>query len=61
MEIRMNRRDILALALLLLMGTRSAVAATDIIPASALVQPADLAGELKTSKPTILQVGFSKL
>lgn len=36
-------------------------AATDIIPASALVQPAELAGELKSAPPTILQVGFSKL
>jgi rhodanese-related sulfurtransferase len=36
-------------------------AATDVIPASALIQPADLAAALKGQPPVILQVGFSKL
>ena len=54
---------LLLMAPLLLSGVAAepAMAATDIIPAAALVQPAELAGELKTAKPTILQVGFSKL
>ena len=36
-------------------------AETDVIPAAVLVQPAELAAELKSTPPTILQVGFSKL
>jgi thiosulfate/3-mercaptopyruvate sulfurtransferase len=39
----------------------SAQAAADVIPASALIQPAELAAELTAAPPTILQVGFSKL
>ena len=56
-------RSLLLIALLLLVGiaTEPAMAATDIIPASALIQPAQLASELKAAPPTILQVGFSKL
>jgi|SRR5579859_1825451 len=46
---------------LLFARVEPAMAATDIIPASALVQPAQLAGELKAAPPAILQVGFSKL
>lgn len=54
---------LLLIAPLLFIGltAKPAMAATDIIPASALIQPAQLAGELKTAPPTILQVGFSKL
>jgi rhodanese-related sulfurtransferase len=36
-------------------------AATDVIPAAALIQPAELAAALKDKPPVILQVGFSKL
>ena len=49
------------IAPLLLFAAGRAIAATDIIPASALIQPAQLASELKATPPTILQVGFSKL
>ena len=52
---------LLLIAPLLFARVEPAMAATDIIPASALVQPAQLAGELKAAPPTILQVGFSKL
>jgi len=55
------RSSLLLIALLLLVAAKPATAATDIIPASALVQPAQLAGELKAAPPIILQVGFSKL
>jgi hypothetical protein len=62
MEIRMIRWSaLLLMAPLLFAGVEPAMAATDIIPASALIQPAELAGELKAAPPTILQVGFSKL
>lgn len=44
-----------------LVGAGPTIAATDIIPASAQIQPAELASELKAKPPTILQVGFSKL
>jgi 3-mercaptopyruvate sulfurtransferase SseA len=62
MEVGM-RFSVLLIALLLFVGIAAepAMAATDIIPASALIQPAQLAGELKATPPTILQVGFSKL
>ena len=53
--------SLLLVAPLLLAVAEPARAATDIIPASALIQPAELAGELKAAPPTILQVGFSKL
>jgi len=46
---------------LLFARVEPAMAATDIIPAAVLIQPAQLAGELKAAPPTILQVGFSKL
>jgi thiosulfate/3-mercaptopyruvate sulfurtransferase len=52
---------LLLIAPLLSAWVEPATAATDIIPASALIQPAQLAGELKAAPPTILQVGFSKL
>jgi len=57
------RSSLLLIPPLLLIGAaaESAIAATDIIPASALIQPAQLASELKAAPPTILQVGFSKL
>ena len=57
------RSSLVLIALLLFAGSAAgpATAATDIIPASVLIQPAQLAGELKTAPPTILQVGFSKL
>ena len=57
------RSSLLLIAPLLSIGAaaESAIAATDIIPPSALIQPAQLADELKTAPPTILQVGFSKL
>ena len=45
----------------LLFVAAPAIAATDVIPASVLIQPAQLASELKAAPPTILQVGFSKL
>jgi 3-mercaptopyruvate sulfurtransferase SseA len=64
MEISMIRTvwaALLLMAPLLLVAAEPATAATDIIPASALIQPAQLAGELKATPPTILQVGFSKL
>src|SRR5665213_2494360 len=66
MEVSMIRTvwaSLLLMALLLLVGAAAepALAATDIIPASALIQPAQLASELKAAPPTILQVGFSKL
>jgi rhodanese-related sulfurtransferase len=56
-------------AMLLLIGTSfltgaigpARAAATDVIPAAALVQPSELAAELKSAPPAILQVGFSKL
>lgn len=51
----------LATALLFAAVAQPGMAATDIIPASVLIQPAQLAAELKTAPPTILQVGFSKL
>src|SRR5437870_3205704 len=55
-------RSLLLIALLLVgLAAKPAMAATDIIPASALIQPAQLADELKAKPPTILQVGFSKL
>jgi thiosulfate/3-mercaptopyruvate sulfurtransferase len=62
MEVSM-RSSLLLIASLLFVGVAAqpAMTATDIIPASALIQPAQLAGELKTAPPTILQVGFSKL
>ncbi|HET7086730.1 MAG TPA: rhodanese-like domain-containing protein [Rhizomicrobium sp.] len=53
--------SLLLIAPLLLVAAEPAMAATEIIPASALIQPAQLAGELKAAPPTILQVGFSKL
>jgi len=49
------------IAPLLFARVAPAMAATDIIPASVLIQPAQLARELKAAPPTILQVGFSKL
>ena len=52
---------LLLIAPLLLIAAEPASAATDIIPASVLIQPDQLAGELKAAPPTILQVGFSKL
>jgi thiosulfate/3-mercaptopyruvate sulfurtransferase len=52
---------LLLIAPLLFARVEPAMAATDIIPASALIQPAQLAGELKAAPPAILQVGFSKL
>ncbi len=52
---------LLLIAPLLFARVEPAMAATDIIPASVLIQPAQLAGELKAAPPTILQVGFSKL
>lgn len=52
---------LLLAAPLLLCGHAANAAATDVIPASALVQPAALAEELKHAPPTILQVGFKKL
>jgi rhodanese-related sulfurtransferase len=45
----------------LLMTLPARAAATDVIPASALIQPAELAAQMKAAPPTILQVGFSKL
>ena len=51
---------LLLLAAPLLAGTARA-AETDVIPAAALIQPAELAAEMKGAPPTILQVGFSKL
>jgi len=62
MEVGM-RSSLLLIASLLFAGVAAqpAMTATDIIPPSALIQPAQLAGELKTAPPTILQVGFSKL
>ncbi|MCP5412653.1 MAG: rhodanese-like domain-containing protein [Alphaproteobacteria bacterium] len=48
------------LAAPLLAGTVRA-AETDVIPAAALIQPAELAAEMNGTPPTILQVGFSKL
>ena len=51
---------LLLVAPLLFVGV-PAKAATDVIPASVLIQPAQLASELKAAPPTILQVGFSKL
>ena len=54
-------RSSLLLIALLLVAAKPASAATDVIPASALIQPAQLASELKATPPTILQVGFSKL
>ena len=55
------RSSLLMIALLLFAAAEPVMAATDVIPASALIQPAQLAGELKAAPPTILQVGFSKL
>jgi 3-mercaptopyruvate sulfurtransferase SseA len=52
---------LLLIAPLLLVAAEPAMAATDVIPASVLIQPDQLAGELKAAPPTILQVGFSKL
>jgi rhodanese-related sulfurtransferase len=52
---------LLLIAPLLFAWVEPGMAATDIIPASVLIQPAQLAGELKAAPPTILQVGFSKL
>jgi thiosulfate/3-mercaptopyruvate sulfurtransferase len=52
---------LLLIAPLLLIAAEPAMAATDVIPASVLIQPDQLAGELKAAPPTILQVGFSKL
>jgi rhodanese-related sulfurtransferase len=52
---------LLLAAPLLLCGRAAEAAATDVIPASALVQPAELAQALKQAPPTILQVGFKKL
>ena len=52
---------LLLIAPLLFARVGPAMAATDIIPASVLIQPDQLAGELKAAPPTILQVGFSKL
>src|SRR6185295_14527708 len=62
MEVGM-RSSLLLIASLLFAGVAAqpAMTATDIIPPSALIQPAQLADELKTAPPTILQVGFSKL
>ena len=57
----MIRQFCAALCLALLSVLPARAAATDIIPAAALIQPADLAGELKSAPPIILQVGFSKL
>lgn len=52
---------VLLAAPLLLCGGAAKAAATDVIPASALIQPAELAGDLKQAPPAILQVGFKKL
>lgn len=52
---------LLLIAPLLFAWVEPAMAATDIIPASVLVQPVQLASELKAAPPTILQVGFNKL
>jgi hypothetical protein len=52
---------LLLLAAPLLLCGGAEAAATDVIPASALIQPAELAGDLKQAPPTILQVGFKKL
>src|SRR3954471_16831564 len=62
MEVGM-RLSLLLIAPLMLVGIAAgpAMAATDVIPASALIQPGPLASELKAAPPTILQVGFSKL
>jgi rhodanese-related sulfurtransferase len=61
-EISMIRwAALLLIAPLLFAWVEPGMAATDIIPASVLIQPAQLAGELKAAPPTILQVGFSKL
>lgn len=51
---------LILLAAPLLAGSALA-AQTDAIPASALIQPAELAAALKGDPPAILQVGFSKL
>ena len=56
-----RRSALLLIVPLLFAAVVPVTAATDIIPASALIQPAELAGELKAAPPTILQVGFSKL
>jgi rhodanese-related sulfurtransferase len=45
----------------LLMAPTAQAAATDVIPVSALIQPAEFAAQLKAAAPTILQVGFRKL
>jgi rhodanese-related sulfurtransferase len=51
----------LALAWAVLAVPPALAAATDVIPATALIQPAELAAALKARPPVILQVGFSKL
>jgi len=60
-SIRQLCAALLLLAAPLLMALPAGAAATDVIPASALIQPAELATQMKTAPPTILQVGFSKL
>jgi thiosulfate/3-mercaptopyruvate sulfurtransferase len=61
-DIRKFSGALLLIAASFVMGPAPAqAAATDVIPASALIRPADLAAEMKGAVPTILQVGFSKL
>jgi 3-mercaptopyruvate sulfurtransferase SseA len=62
MEVSMRSLLLLIAPLLFFgMAAEPAMAATDVIPTSALIQPAQLANELKAAPPTILQVGFGKL
>ena len=60
-SIRQFCAALLLLVVPLLMVLPAQAAATDVIPASALIQPAELAAQMKAAPPTILQVGFGKL